>query len=146
MHEITWAEHGRGNYWSDYAGYDADGDGIGDLPYRSQRLFESLADADPILRLFTWTPAASALDFAARAMPTIRPETKLTDEAPLMAPAVHPALPPIAAAAFVPRLELLLSGLTLSAAAAAAYLKLRLPLRRRPRLSLSPVTPMESVP
>ena len=87
LQDITWAVDGRGNYWSDYAGYDANGDGIGDRPYQSQRLFESLVDQNPLFRFFTWTPAASAVDFAARAMPSVRPEVKLADPAPLMSPA-----------------------------------------------------------
>jgi nitrous oxidase accessory protein len=135
LQEITWSQNGRGNYWSDYAGYDADGDGIGDLPYRSQKLFESLTDANPLLRFFAFTPAASAVDFAARAMPAVRPEEKLADPAPLMAPVAHPALPPLAAEPPRQRLGLAVSGLALSGLAAVVYLGVRRPLTHRPRLT-----------
>ncbi len=93
LRDITWAVDGRGNYWSDYAGYDANRDGVGDLPYRSQRLFESLTDEHPSLRLFTFGPAAMAIDFAAKAFPETRPETKLEDPTPLMSAPVSPYLP-----------------------------------------------------
>jgi len=75
---------GRGNYWSDYAGFDADGDGIGDVAYQNTNLFEALLDRAPNLRLFLYSPAQQALEFAARAFPIVRPEPRIRDDAPLM--------------------------------------------------------------
>lgn len=90
---------GEGNFWSDYAGYDADGDGLGDLPYVSQSLFENMMNHYPELRLFQLSPAQQAIDLAARAFPIFRPAPKFTDHAPLLVP-VLPAvsLPPAAPA------------------------------------------------
>jgi nitrous oxide reductase family maturation protein NosD len=80
----VWFKDGRGNYWSDYAGYDEDGDGVGEIPYKSEKLFESLIDRIPELRLFIYSPVTRALELAADAFPVIKPEPKLTDERPLM--------------------------------------------------------------
>ena len=68
----TWAEGRRGNYWSDYAGFDADGDGIGDVPYRHTDVLEDLAVRAPVLRALLFTPAHHALETAARLAPLVQ--------------------------------------------------------------------------
>lgn len=97
LHNNLWTVDGRGNYWSDYVGYDADGDGVGDIPYHADRLFESLVDRQAGLRLFTYSPAAQAIELAARAFPFIKPQPKLVDARPRMAPAWPSNLPPTSA-------------------------------------------------
>ncbi|HEX2838721.1 MAG TPA: nitrous oxide reductase family maturation protein NosD [Phycisphaerales bacterium] len=80
----------RGNYWSDYTGYDQDGNGVGDFVHESQTLFENMMDKEPKLRLFLFSPAQQAVELVGRAVPAVRPEAKFTDEVPLMEPvAVH---------------------------------------------------------
>lgn len=74
---------GRGNYWSDYVGIDAGGDGIGDRPYQALSLFESLMDREPKMRLFIYSPAQQAIELAAKAFPIMQPAPKITDDAPL---------------------------------------------------------------
>ncbi len=88
-----WTVAGLGNYWSDYAGFDQAADGIGDEVYRADRLFENLASRFPGLRLFTFSPSTQAVDFAAKAVPFVRPQPKLTDTQPLMAPVFPTGLP-----------------------------------------------------
>lgn len=89
----AWSEDGRGNYWSDYAGFDIDANGVGDLPYRVQSLYEDLLQTYPELRLFQLSPATQALDLAAQAFPIFQPEPKLVDEHPLTAPPALAAVP-----------------------------------------------------
>lgn len=78
---------GAGNFWGDYAGYDADHDGVGDTEYESQTLFENLMDREPKLRLLMFSPVQQAIEFVGRALPAIRPEPKFSDLYPLMRPA-----------------------------------------------------------
>jgi len=92
----VWTVAEQGNFWSDYAGYDADDDGSGDIVYKSERLFEDLMQREPELRLFVHSPAVNALDFAAKAFPSVRPQPKLEDNSPMMSPIIPanmPALP-----------------------------------------------------
>lgn len=92
LKDNLWAVDGAGNYWSDYVGFDADNDGIGDIVYESDRLFEDLSDRYPKLRLLTFSPVTQAVDFAARSFPFVRPEPKLTDPSPLVQPGSVPGL------------------------------------------------------
>jgi len=89
----AWSQNGRGNFWSDYAehGFDADGDGVGDVAYESDRLFENLADTNSSLRFFIYSPAVQALEFAAQTFPLAKPVPKLKDEYPLMESPIDPA-------------------------------------------------------
>lgn len=92
--ENEWTVAGRGNYWSDYAGYDSDGDGLGEIAYSNQRLLDSLIGRLPQLRLFLYSPVVNAVEFASRAFPLVRPQPILTDERPLTQPAL-PANAPL---------------------------------------------------
>lgn len=85
----------QGNFWSDYLGFDVDRDGLGDVPYRSQRLFESFADRAPELEVFSLGLAARFLDFAARVLPSVRPQPKLTDPEPKVRPIVLAGVPSV---------------------------------------------------
>jgi nitrous oxidase accessory protein len=80
-----------GNVWSDYTGFDADGDGVGDLAYQSDRFFENLTDREPLLRALIYSPAAQAIEFAVASFPIFKPQPKFNDPAPGMKPAEIPA-------------------------------------------------------
>jgi nitrous oxidase accessory protein len=86
----TWSVDGVGNFWSDYAGYDADGDGIGDIAFRNEHLSEQLMNSWPVLQLFRFSVAASAVDFGSKAVPVFRQEPIFEDPSPLVEP-VMPA-------------------------------------------------------
>jgi nitrous oxidase accessory protein len=79
-----WSVGGRGNYWSEATLYDRDADGISEIPYRSESTYEALADRVPALAFFDNTPAATALDMAARLFPIFAPRPRMVDPHPLM--------------------------------------------------------------
>ena len=50
----NWDNGTKGNYWSDYTGTDANGDGIGDTPYV---IYENNQDNYPLMKQFETSPA-----------------------------------------------------------------------------------------
>jgi len=117
----------RGNFWSDYTGFDRDGDGVGDYVHESATFFDNLLEKEPSLRLMLFSPAQQAIEFVGRALPAVRPEPKFSDEVPLMRPV------PVAVVDAQPagsRAALLVCGLALSGTAAGVLLLGRAPAHR----------------
>ena len=81
---MRWSRDGRGNSWGQYRGYDADGDGIGDLPHRVDDAMDALVRGNPLIQALLYTPAHLALESAARMFPFLRQPPLLIDERPLM--------------------------------------------------------------
>jgi len=79
---VSW----QGNYWSDYSGYDADGDGYGDVPYRAVRVFDLLTARNSALQIMHYSLSAQALDFGARLFPLFAPRALVQDPQPLVQP------------------------------------------------------------
>lgn len=71
-----------GNYWSGYAGFDRNGDGIGDTPFVAARLVDDLLGKYPALRLFAMSPAMPAVDALSRFFPLLQPEPVAIDSTP----------------------------------------------------------------
>lgn len=89
-----WQHHGRGNYWSDYSGYDLDADGIGDIGHKVQNVFEYLEGNFPRLRLYLSSAAAQSLAAAEKTFPIVKGSSEI-DAAPLMkAMAIRPSALP----------------------------------------------------
>ncbi len=84
--------NGRGNYWSDYAGYDLDSDGVGDVPHSLQNVFEYLESDDPAVRFYLYSPASQLLTAAEKRLPILR-RTRTEDRYPLFKPIENSRIP-----------------------------------------------------
>jgi len=77
-----------GNDFDDYAGYDFDGDGYGDVPYELRSMTANLVSRYPNLAYFRGGLALSAVDAVNHIVPLFSPTTLLVDPRPRMQPLV----------------------------------------------------------
>ncbi len=74
----------RQNRWSEYEGYDLDGDDVGDLPYAPALASRGLVQKRPVATFFAGSPAAMLLDFLGTAFPMLAPRPLFSDPEPRM--------------------------------------------------------------
>jgi len=71
------------NYWSEYAGYDLDRDGIGDVPYRPVKLFSYIVHNTPETIILLRSLFVDIINFSEKVSPVFTPDN-LLDNNPLM--------------------------------------------------------------
>ena len=86
---VDWSAEGRGNYWSDFAAFDVDGDGLADAPYRPNDSMDHVLWTQPAAKLLLGSPAVQLVRWSQSAFPALLPGGVM-DSHPLMRP-VRPA-------------------------------------------------------
>ncbi len=89
---LDWRVNGRGNYWSDLAAFDLDGDGIADSPYRPNDIVDRILWSTPDARPFLSSPAFAVLRMVSAQLPAVL-VGGVVDSAPLMRPPPLPRYP-----------------------------------------------------
>lgn len=82
--DVEWGRT-RGNYWSNYNGWDQNGDGIGDVPYEANDVVDRLNWQYPLIKLLLSSPSMQTLRFVARQFPVLRAPS-IVDKHPRMRP------------------------------------------------------------
>ncbi|MCC7044312.1 MAG: nitrous oxide reductase family maturation protein NosD [Acidobacteria bacterium] len=77
---------GEGNHWSNYVGWDRDGDGAGDVPYEANDVVDRLSWQHPSIKVLLASPAVQALRLVAQQFPVLRAPS-VVDPQPRMRPA-----------------------------------------------------------
>ncbi|WP_332673880.1 nitrous oxide reductase family maturation protein NosD [Aromatoleum sp.] len=75
----------EGNYWSNYLGWDRDGDGLGDVQYEANDLVDRLSWQHPLMKLLLASPAVQTLRLVGQQFPLLRAPS-IVDRNPLMRP------------------------------------------------------------
>lgn len=99
--DVEWSLEGRGNYWSDHANFDLNGDGIADSRFRPNDLMDHVLWSQPAAALLTGSPVVQLVRYSQSSFPATLPGG-VVDSFPLMAPpaiALSPEIETAAAAA-----------------------------------------------
>lgn len=82
--DMIWGEQ-DGNHWSNYLGWDRNGDGIGDVQYEANDLVDRLTWRHPMMKLLLGSPAIQTLRMVAQQFPLLRAPS-IVDPNPRMEP------------------------------------------------------------
>ncbi|AVR88369.1 nitrous oxide reductase family maturation protein NosD [Thauera aromatica] len=82
--DLPWGEQ-AGNYWSNYLGWDRDGDGAGDVRYEANDLVDRLSWRHPLMKLLLASPAVQTLRLVGQQFPLLRAPS-IVDPNPRMLP------------------------------------------------------------
>ncbi len=75
----------EGNHWSNYLGWDRDGDGAGDVRYEANDLVDRLSWKHPMMKLLLASPAVQTLRLVGQQFPLLRAPS-VVDPRPRMRP------------------------------------------------------------
>jgi nitrous oxidase accessory protein len=88
---VEWSEEGKGNYWSDFAAFDVDGNGIADAPYRPNDSMDHVLWTQPAAKLLLGSPAVQLVRWSQSAFPALLPGG-VVDSNAMMKPDVPDAM------------------------------------------------------
>ena len=88
---VDWSVDDNGNYWSDHAAFDLNGDGITDSAYRPNDIMDHVLWTQPAAKALLGSPAVQLIRWSQSAFPATLPGGVI-DRAPLMQP-VRPEIP-----------------------------------------------------
>ncbi|WP_420412152.1 nitrous oxide reductase family maturation protein NosD [Roseibium sp.] len=82
---LDWSTDGRGNFWSDHAAFDMNGDGLADTAYRPNDMVDQVLWTQPSAKILIGSPAVQLLRWTQSQFPALLPGG-IVDNAPLMHP------------------------------------------------------------